>query len=150
MGAKDGTPIPARGELMLNIDGVDRVFVYEVPDILMLEETVGMGVSAFFSPQQAGVKPICNALCCGILYSEPTITPARVARWLGKPVTYRGPNVVVGGGTKKQEIKTGTAVGLGSLYLLVRHFVNLALPDNDEPKTEEEVKDALPPVRAPD
>jgi hypothetical protein len=149
VGAKDGgAVIPSRGELKLEIDGAERVFVYEVPDILTIEETAGLGISALFRAEAAGVKVICVCLCSGILYTEPTMTPARIARMLGKPVRYLGPDVTIKG-DKPRTYRSGQRVDLGALYAIVRHYVNLALPDLEEaPKGDEEVKANLPPPQA--
>lgn len=148
MGAKDdGVGIPARGELPLNIDGVDRVFVWEIPDILAIEETSGIGISLLLSERMAGVKPITTCLCCALLYDEPTLTPGRVAKWLSKPVFYTGPDTLVG----KRKVAKGQQVGMSLLYNIVRMFVNKAIPDDppDENLTDDEkLKEKLPPVPA--
>lgn len=152
MTAKDGTGVVvARGELPLNIDGKDRVFVWEVPDVYVAEETAGVGVAFMLQPSQIGVKTTSVLLCAGILYDEPTITPPRVAKWLGKPIFYKGPEIVVG--AKKKRVKSGARVSLGTLYALVVHFVNMALPDledetEDDKTDDEKVRDKLPPEQA--
>jgi hypothetical protein len=145
----DGVATAARGELALKIDGVDRIFVFEMGDVLMIEETSGMGVSALFSNNMAGVRPAAIALACGILYEEPTMSVPRMAKMIGsgKPIVYNGPDVQIG----RLNVKRGDRIGMLKLYNLVRHFVHIAIPndpEDDDKTADERLKEKLPPGQA--
>ena len=71
-----------RGELALHIGGQTRTLRFRTPELMLLEDRLGMDAVAWLGAQRGQTKFLVEAIFCGLSKSEKKLTPMRVANWL--------------------------------------------------------------------
>lgn len=123
---------PARGELTLHIGDQTRDFSWEIPQILVIEDVLKMGIASALSGEHLGIKTICVALMAGYLDQDRKMTPGRVAQWLKKPIQH------------KQADGSMVDIDVGDLLLIIVERLNAAMPAVKKPVKEPENKSEDP------